>query len=694
MPAVPESPDRVPFDGSFRLAGAPTAPPDDTAGKSGTIRAAMAQLHRAPATLLLAGLLGALGCQQFQPRPLETVTFQHRIESRQRNGLEVSTAVLSRSEAKQAFGVDLYALQIQPVWLRLRNRTDDPYWLMLNGLDPSYYSAHEAAYKSHYALRPATNRRIDAHFDRLGIIPALPPRGETSGFAFTNVKLGTKEVRVRLLTEGHVEDFFFYVPVPGFRADYEHVDWQSLRESFETVDLHTDAELFEALQGLPCCTTRQDGSGHGDPLNLVIISTGEGLSSFTRAGWDETELLTFGSAWRTFRAFFGGEYRYSPMSALYFDGRPQDMGLQKTRDNIHERNHLRLWATGWRYRGDIVWIGTITRDIGVYFTTRAWNLMTHAIDPDVDEARHYLLEDLLMTEAVRSVALIDGVGAAERSEPHRNLMLAPFWTDGRRAVIQLGQVGEEIPISQIESFGDYRMGESIRALQGMRLEGGTIAGPAEDRDGTGSPAESDDASPEGESAPPQADRPRTSVYVCGDLEFVIQDAREGSHLWLPLRFGRPYLFLPRVSSDSGLERAGDGVVVWTRGEQAGLEVDGEVHADCVRDARRSIWEDAKLRGVDFRAVGNEPGWSLEIDPERIRLVADYGARELSLPRPEPEVDAEGRRTTYRAQSRSTSLVVVLEGSGCTDTMSGERFETRVRVVLDGQTYQGCGRPLH
>jgi hypothetical protein len=27
------------------------------------------------------------------------------------------------------------------------------------------------------------------------------------------------------------------------------------------------------------------------------------------------------------------------------------------------------------------------RDIGVYFTPRAWNLATHAIDPAVDEAR-------------------------------------------------------------------------------------------------------------------------------------------------------------------------------------------------------------------------------------------------------------------------------------------------------------------
>jgi len=304
------------------------------------------------------------------------------------------------------------------------------------------------------------------------------------------VKLGTKEVRIRLLGDRRVEDFHFYVSVPGFRADYHTVEWEELEKSIEFVDLESEEQLFEVLQELPCCTTRENGTGSGDPLNLVIIAPRTGLLSFIRAGWDETEVLTLSSAWRTFRAFFGGEYRHSPMSALYFDGRAQDIGLQKTRDSIHERNHLRLWVTSWRYQGENVWIGTITRDIGVYFTTRAWNLTTHAIDPDVDEARTYLVEDLLTTESVRSLALVDGVGKADRSEPRRNLMFAPFWTDGRRAVLRLGRQGEQIDISQIDDFGDYRFGASIRELKGMRLDGGAIAGPAEEQqergDGGGS----------------------------------------------------------------------------------------------------------------------------------------------------------------------------------------------------------------
>jgi hypothetical protein len=84
-----------------------------------------------------------------------------------------------------------------------------------------------------------------------------------------------------------------------------------------------------------------------------------------------------------------------------------------------------------------VWIGSISRDIGVYFTTRAWNLTTHAIDPAVDEARRYLREDFALSQSVLRWGQVRGVGAASEEAPHRNLMWAPWWTDGSRLVMAL-----------------------------------------------------------------------------------------------------------------------------------------------------------------------------------------------------------------------------------------------------------------
>jgi hypothetical protein len=105
------------------------------------------------------------------------------------------------------------------------------------------------------------------------------------------------------------------------------------------------------------------------------------------------------------------------------------------RTTIHERHHFRLWATPLRYAGKPVWAGAASRDIGVYFTAKAWNLMTHAIDPDVDDARDYVLTDALEVERVGELGFVAGVGAASSAAPRRNLMGAPWHSDGRRVVV-------------------------------------------------------------------------------------------------------------------------------------------------------------------------------------------------------------------------------------------------------------------
>ena len=79
----------------------------------------------------------------------------------------------------------------------------------------------------------------------------------------------------------------------------------------------------------------------------------------------------------------------------------------------------------------------ISRDIGVRFTLRTWNLTTHKIDRDVDEARDYLLGCLLSVSRVAQLAYCEGVEEASESEPRRNLTGDPYYGDGIRAVIIL-----------------------------------------------------------------------------------------------------------------------------------------------------------------------------------------------------------------------------------------------------------------
>jgi hypothetical protein len=125
------------------------------------------------------------------------------------------------------------------------------------------------------------------------------------------------------------------------------------------------------------------------------------------------------------------------VSPLHLFGRVQDLALQRVRHSINERLHLRLWLTPLTFEAKPVWVGQVSRDIGVRFTTRAWNLTTHRIDPNVDESRDYVIEDLLQAGRVAAAGYVDGVGPCPATAPKRNLTGDPYHTDGRRAVIQL-----------------------------------------------------------------------------------------------------------------------------------------------------------------------------------------------------------------------------------------------------------------
>jgi CubicO group peptidase (beta-lactamase class C family)/uncharacterized membrane protein len=201
----------------------------------------------------------------------------------------------------------------------------------------------------------------------------------------------------------------------------------------------------------------------------------------------------------------------------------------------------------------------------------------------------------------------------------------------------------------------------------------------------------------------------TSVFTCLQDEpvsfnFTITDLRMKPGelgLWLPLRFGRSYDLLREEGGAQGTRYSGNGVLLRSSGDVATLEVDGQTFEGCRLDRRESVWEHAKLTGVDFRATGNEPGWYIEIrddsearEGKRIRFVFDYGQRDAILHASNPEPEPGLRRTVYRGKNGDLRIVVEIEGNACSDSMSGEQFESTVTVEFQGRTYRGCGRALH
>ncbi len=134
--------------------------------------------------------------------------------------------------------------------------------------------------------------------------------------------------------------------------------------------------------------------------------------------------------------------------SLYVFGRREDLALQKARSTINERIHTRLWLTPYTFESRRLWIGQVSRDIGVRLTDQTWNLTTHKIGPDVDFDRGYLLQDLLMSGFVERYGFVDGVRAATISAPRTTLTGDPYYTDGLRAVVLLSD--ETKPVSEIE----------------------------------------------------------------------------------------------------------------------------------------------------------------------------------------------------------------------------------------------------
>jgi hypothetical protein len=263
----------------------------------------------------------------------------------------------------------------------------------------------------------------------------IRPGTTVAGFVFTSLDEGSKQFSVKLLGPAGPREFAFSIPVPGLRVDYGHKELDEVAASQHAIECD-EAELRKRLEAMPRTTTNRIGTVEGDPLNLVVIGTFETVLSGFGARWDETEAITFKSCLRMCKAFaLGRTYRYSPVSPLFVEHRSQDFALQKARQTINERLHLRLWLTPLRFQKQPVWIGQISRDIGVRFTPKTWNLTTHKVDPDVDDARDCLLDELLETQRVSLVGYVPGVQAAPRTAPRHNLTGDPYFTDGLRALV-------------------------------------------------------------------------------------------------------------------------------------------------------------------------------------------------------------------------------------------------------------------
>jgi heat shock protein HslJ len=89
---------------------------------------------------------------------------------------------------------------------------------------------------------------------------------------------------------------------------------------------------------------------------------------------------------------------------------------------------------------------------------------------------------------------------------------------------------------------------------------------------------------------------------------------------------------------------------------------------------------------NYRALGNEPFWSLEIAHGRIAYDPANGRR-FSVAAPPPRMTSNG----YRYET--PRLAVEVTRAECSDGMSDRRYADTVTVTIGGETLRGCGGAL-
>ena len=161
-----------------------------------------------------------------------------------------------------------------------------------------------------------------------------------------------------------------------------------------------------------------------------------------------------------------------------------------------------------------------------------------------------------------------------------------------------------------------------------------------------------------------------------------------------LSYSGQRLELPAIDSATGTRYADDqGNEMLIKDDGSGvLVLSGEQRRDCVRSDRASPWDLAADNGVTYRAVGQEPGWLVEVTAgegdESATLTAhlDYGQRLLEV----LDLERDGEENFSGSTATGAQVELAIQERECVDTMSGERFRTAASLVVDGQQYEGCG----
>ena len=178
------------------------------------------------------------------------------------------------------------------------------------------------------------------------------------------------------------------------------------------------------------------------------------------------------------------------------------------------------------------------------------------------------------------------------------------------------------------------------------------------------------------------------VFQCDTLAPVTAHFYEDQ---LRLDLTTQQMDLPQVPAASGVRFSDGQTSFHSRGSAATLTGPG-VAAQCSGQAFTSVQSGARLRGAALRAVGQEPGWLLEVVPARwMHYRGSYGAENILTPVPPPRSLDNG--VAWQSQAGEHSLRLEVRDQYCEDIMSGEPYPLTAVLYVNDDRLQGCAELL-
>jgi hypothetical protein len=186
------------------------------------------------------------------------------------------------------------------------------------------------------------------------------------------------------------------------------LEWTGAVKGPDIASIEPQDQLFRLANSEPFRTATEKDQTASDITNLMFLGSRQQIEdAFQQAGWSQAAQLNDQSKLETFRAMAEMRgYREAPVSVLLLDGRVPDLVFEKINDTFAARHHLRIWQRPGLFNGKQIWVCSATHDTGISFSD-ASRTFIHKIDSKVDLERAKVVNDLLLTDLVRGLALVE-----------------------------------------------------------------------------------------------------------------------------------------------------------------------------------------------------------------------------------------------------------------------------------------------